>query len=495
MGTYLFQTAEKFTTVRDQLVQEGRPEDWIQYVYDSHHPTQKAAVEIIVPEMLSVMEGLGSAPLEPSVALSVQSMAGRSFYVGDTVQIQWYYDPARIPSVSLQLSVDGGQSYPAALVSSLSASAFLWPIPATAGAVSTVGENAVVKVESSDGSHADITGTFTILPATDKDPLTLEPLAHDLYHVGETLELAWSKDVNRVAGVEASLSLDGGANWHALNSSAIEATTFSWPIPATLDGAAILSSQALVKIQDYDKKYESYSELFVIHGPPHIIDDADPVVEVVGTWSRDAKYKNGYNGSYLDDDREARGEKTVTYPYTAPGEGTYALYAWTPYAGTGVPDYAPATVVASDGSHAVSIRIKKRTEWQHLGDFPLNEGFRSTVTIVNDVGGGTVVADAIKWEMVSGDVSTRTARRAGKAAPWRGPAFSAACRKDFLHLRHSRGIDRVHITTSDGRAVARYAGDGDRTMRIPVTHLPAGVYVVSTGRGPAGARALVTITR
>lgn len=491
-GTYLFQTSAKFTTIMEQMVEEGRPEDWTLYVYDSHHPTQKAAVEIIVPEMLSVMQGLGSAPLEPSVALSVQSLAGRSFYVGDTAHIQWYYDPARVPSVELLLSVDGGQNFAPMLSSPLQASSYLWPIPAELGGTATVTEQAVVKVRGTGGSHEDVTGRFTILPATDKEPLTLHALSKKVYSVSDTLHVSWAKDPNRVDGVEVELSVDGGQTWLALNTDAIsDVTTFAWPIPAVYQGVSVLSGQAVVRVQDYDKKYQSVSALFAIHGPPHIVDDADPGVEIVGYWERNGKYPNGYNGQYLDDKREGRGEKSVTYSYTIPAEGTYAVYAWTPYAGTGIEDETPTIIIAGDGSHTVPMDMKRITEWQLLGEYPYESGFEAKVTITNDVsGGGTVVADAIKWEMTSGDASTAIGPGGRSATPWN---LAKGRQRVWygnggLHFDSPRGVRTVRVYDSAGRLLGRPERVRDGALRVHTGPLAPGVYTAVVEQGRTVAR-------
>ncbi len=483
MSTYLFQTANKFTIVRERLIADGQKDMWVEYVYDSHHPTQKAAVEIIVPEMLSVMRGLGSAPLEPTVALSMQSLTGRSVYVADTMQLQWYYDPARISAVDVQLSVDGGQSYHSILSAPIAASSYLWAPPAVIGGTSAVTEQAQIKVRAVDGDHEDVSGVFTILPATDKPALTLNALAHDVYRVGETLSISWEKDPNRVEGVEVSLSLDGGRDWHPLNGDAVNVTAFSWPIGATIEGEGILTDQAIVKIKAYSGTAESLSERFAIHGAPYVIDDQDDGVAIIGDWSIEGKYPNGYNGTYLDDDREGRGQKSVTYSFTPPAAGTYAVYAWTPYAGTGVPDEAPAIITASDGSHSVGIRIKKVSEWQLLGKYPGQAGSPITVMITNDVSvGGTIIADAVKFEMTAGDASTGVSSGMTKITT---KPLSMRLRAHTLTVAAADAIHSIQVFDAAGRQALCSGGAARASVCVDISSLAAGTYVARIVHGMA----------
>jgi hypothetical protein len=379
--------------------------------------------------------------------------------------------------------VDGGQSYHSVIPSPVAASSILWAPPETVGGASAVSDQAIIKIRSSDGAHEDLSGQFTILPATDRAAIVIDEVAQT-YRVGETLTVSWEKDPNRVEGVEVSLSVDGGRTYYALHKEAVNASSFDWTIPASIDGEGVLTSQAVIKVKAYSGTDESISSAFAIHGTPYIVDDQDPGAEIVGDWSLEARYPNGYNGAYLDDDRTGRGEKRVIYSYTPPATGAFAVYAWTPYAGTGIEDETPATITASDGDHEVAVHMKRITQWQYLGEYSGQAGVPMKVTITNNVsGGGTVVADAVKWEMTSGDATVglldNQRERAAAHPVTASPAIT--CANGVATISGAPPAAPLRLYDCAGRLRLRARAGKTGQARIDLRRLAPGAYTIRLG--------------
>lgn len=263
-GTYFIPTYGRFMAIYDSLAARGQLSKWTQWVYDGHHPTLQAALEIIVPRMIAVISGKPGSQHDPSVALSVQSLEGRAFYVGADIELSWYRDPDRVEGVRLQFSADGGKSFESITEGSLSATEYVWTIPSTLGGTSTITDQAVVRVRDVGGSHQSETGTFRILPSTTTPAISVESLAGKRYRVGETVPVRWNFDPNRVQSVQVLVSFDDGKIRQPLTDKSLTTEHFDWVIPAEVDGAPAVGEHIRIIVADYNDKYEASSGTFAI---------------------------------------------------------------------------------------------------------------------------------------------------------------------------------------------------------------------------------------
>ncbi len=129
---------------------------YVQYLYDGHHPTQRATHEIILPHMLQALRGW------PLVITNLK--AGDTLTIGDSVHVAWEYDPDSVGVVEFQVSPDNGITWLPALNRAVQTSenqaAFF--LPATIGGVSMVSNKFLFRMRKYNSNLADIAGPMIV---------------------------------------------------------------------------------------------------------------------------------------------------------------------------------------------------------------------------------------------------------------------------------------------------------------------------------------------
>lgn len=97
------------------------------------------------------------------------------------------------------------------------------------------------------------------------------PVAGTHVAVGDTLRIGWRVDLEQVTGLVFSVSVDSGRNWFVLNGNAVipqtDTGTFAWQIPPRIGSDPSPTTQARVRINDYNKPLEVTMEgTFTIRG-------------------------------------------------------------------------------------------------------------------------------------------------------------------------------------------------------------------------------------
>jgi hypothetical protein len=93
------------------------------------------------------------------------SLADKTYHVGDTLDIQWDRDKARISEVVVELSADGGMNYLTVSEQAMTEEHLAWPVPEQHNGVTVSGSSAIIKVEDYDKEYPAVTtGPIAILP-------------------------------------------------------------------------------------------------------------------------------------------------------------------------------------------------------------------------------------------------------------------------------------------------------------------------------------------
>lgn len=124
-----------------------------------------------------------------------------------------------------------------------------------------------------------------------------------------------------------------------------------------------------------------------------IVDDADPAVQLSGSWQTSATTPGFYGGGYLFH-TPGHGAASARWPFPASGSaGRYRLYAsWS--SGANRATAARYQITSADGVTAVHVNQKNGgTEWHILGTFTFDPGANEGVTLMGEAD-GVVVADA-----------------------------------------------------------------------------------------------------
>jgi hypothetical protein len=127
-----------------------------------------------------------------------------------------------------------------------------------------------------------------------------------------------------------------------------------------------------------------------------VIDDAD--AKKVGKWV-DSTHSGTYIGAgYTHDDRNGKGEKSITFAAELPASGKYEVrFAFS--GGGDRPNNVPVTVVSADGDKAVTVDMSKVPpidgRYVSLGEFNFEKSGQSFVIVSNEGTKGPVTADAV----------------------------------------------------------------------------------------------------
>lgn len=486
--TYYVNTYDSFKAIYDSLAAIGREDEYITWIYDTHHPSLYAASHLIVPAMIGAFSG---EPVEGmGTALSVSSLEGRVFYVGEELSIDWVHDPQRIDGVSVAVSLDGGRLYTTLTSSPLTAPPFVWPIPPSLNGRSTITDSAVVRLTDTDAFYSGNTRAFSIEPADDKPTLALLPLDKTTYTIGDTLAIQWRYDPNKLTSFDVELSFDGGRTYHLLNKeAAVESDHYDWLITETLDGVSTSSVEVIVKLSDYGETHEDLSNPFAIRiRSPHelFIDNADASASAVGEWPASDGQSGYYGESYQHDKNEGKGAKEFIFSATVPEPGLYELFMrWTAHINRA--SNVPVIIEHRDGVSPVVVNQRVNgSRWNVLGTFNFSDNVAVTVRTTGT--NGFVVADAVRLLQV-GPPTAGTASRGGTIRP--SPAQRVTIRGNRLVV--PGGAHRVRVFDCKGatvfsrqlggsscasvalpkaaglRIIAVDSPDGRTVMRLPAT--------------------------
>lgn len=127
------------------------------------------------------------------------------------------------------------------------------------------------------------------------------------------------------------------------------------------------------------------------------IDDAD--AEIVGNWKASKLSPNFIGTGYLHDDRKAKGEKTVTFPFSVPATATYEVrLSYTP--GNTRAENVPITIQHSSGSATLTLDQRPGPPidgmFAAVGQFEFTAGQPGSVTVATTGTTGFVIADAVQ---------------------------------------------------------------------------------------------------
>lgn len=483
--TYLVNTYDRFKGIYDSLAAMGREDEYITWIRDTHHPSLYAATTLIVPAMIGVFSG--DPEMGQGTPLSVSSLAGRVFYVGDELTIEWVRDPEQIAGVSVALSLDAGRIFTTLSSSPQTTSPFVWPIPEQLNGASTITDSALVRVLDTGGMYRGNTGFFGIRPASGKPALAVIPLAGRTFTVGDTLEVQWSYDANKVTAFDVEISFDGGRTFQPISGSSVESDHYDWPIPATLNGTSTPTLEAVVKVTDYNKQYEDNSGTFAIRmlSPAElIIDNSDPAVTFVGEWPISTGL-SGYQGdNYQHDNNTTKGGKSVAFTGTVPEAGRYELFMrWVAHENRA--SNVPIEIHHRGGTSPVMVDQRSNgSRWNLLGTFDFDGPVR--VVVKNDWTDGFVIADAVRLLQVSplrAHGGARTQRSTGslnyavdergirlrlpEGGRYRIELFDVGGRRILSRHPGQPAGSMLHFPAPPGMSVIRLtAGGRTRTVRV-----------------------------
>ncbi len=230
-----------------------------------------------------------------------------------------------------------------------------------------------------------------------------------------------------------------------------------------------------------------------------IVDDADPAVQLSGSWQTSATTPGFYGGGYLFHTPD-HGVATVRWPFPASGVAAeYRAYArWSSGA-----NRATAAVYEVDSQNGISrVQVNQKTgggQWNLLGTFHFEPGANEGVTLSGEAN-GVVVADAIAWvgplgsDAASDLVDTASAQTVQHAVdagdqPWRLDPVEVA-RADTAAFGFSPADPMQLIDREIGSAHVRaqHAGNTYDIQLIQPARLgSSGVWVVTSVQlaGPA----------
>ncbi len=103
--------------------------------------------------------------------LEVYSLDGERFAIGDTVPVRWSYDPNKVTSFDVAVSLDNGRSFIPLTQSSIETDHFDWAIPAMLNGKPTASTQTIIRVKNYTDEHESFSGSFTIALADPQEIL------------------------------------------------------------------------------------------------------------------------------------------------------------------------------------------------------------------------------------------------------------------------------------------------------------------------------------
>lgn len=146
-----------------------------QYMNDENHTSNFAAENIIVPSILSIMQG-DALPWEAPLALTAPK-SGDKFMIGENIDIEWRYNPDQLTNnVEVSFSLDAGKNWIALSGDPVdkTAGAYSWQIPQSIADVPPLTQNGMIKInEYNNEAIADTVAGIYIVPAG-SEPLVID---------------------------------------------------------------------------------------------------------------------------------------------------------------------------------------------------------------------------------------------------------------------------------------------------------------------------------
>jgi hypothetical protein len=126
----------------------------------------------------------------------------------------------------------------------------------------------------------------------------------------------------------------------------------------------------------------------------------DKEAKVVGPWKASTYSKPYVGEGYIHDDKQQKGEKSVTFTPKLPKEGDYEVYiSYT--ASKGRSTNTPVTVRFADGEKTVVVNQEETPKldglFRSIGTFKFKAGSEGSVTIENKGTVGYVIVDAVRF--------------------------------------------------------------------------------------------------
>ncbi|MBD3240704.1 MAG: hypothetical protein GF331_08985, partial [Chitinivibrionales bacterium] len=228
-----------------------------------------AAMSAIAPGRLTVTP--------PPIDI-VSPIAGGAYHLGDTVQVSWRVDTARVRRCGIELSLDSGNTW-------LSLSDSTYPVPDSgevtaalvipdtlAGTVSAVGEW-LLRVYNTEGPGDAVVGPLSV---TDR-LLRAVQVSAQRFWPGDTMTVSVAADSSVWESLTVWLLVDTNEAWLALpvSSSATQTTgsaVFEWAVRDSLDGMSLVSDHCRLRVcMDSDGPCVTHDSTFAIHGYPLVL--------------------------------------------------------------------------------------------------------------------------------------------------------------------------------------------------------------------------------
>lgn len=261
--TYLVKTFDRFRHRFDSLNLRGTPEDYSVWVKDSHHPSLRSALEIIVPVMMQTMSGADTLPAIHD-SLYLGALHGATYYTEGLLPIRWY-SPNNIVTISdVSLSLDSGTRFHHIAGGLCGESGYDWPIPARINGDSIETQNAVVRIATPGNEVVRESECIPLLPASSRPALGLVSLVGWSFRVGDTVLIEWSYDPTRVSSVNLLATMDGGRTYESILGSTTTATCYRWVIPERIGATPILGDSIRIVAEDYTQCYHSTTGPFFV---------------------------------------------------------------------------------------------------------------------------------------------------------------------------------------------------------------------------------------
>jgi lysophospholipase L1-like esterase len=261
-GVFLFQTFDIFKNIYDSLAARGMVDEYRNWVRDWGHSSIKAAEEIIVPGLISLLSSTSPIAQNTSPAISMSNLRGRSFFIGDSLTVYWNCPMSNCNNLALALrsqSISKSQILFSAINKD---QPILWPIPDSIGNRPTIGKTELL-ILNSDSSILSASDTFDILPNSLLPCIRISD-TNNKQNIGDTITMQIFMDKTKVTGYYIKLSLDSGRTYKTISSQSSNSPNFTWIIPDSIGGRSTASTGAIIKIQEYDGKCQDMTMQFTI---------------------------------------------------------------------------------------------------------------------------------------------------------------------------------------------------------------------------------------
>jgi hypothetical protein len=379
--------------------------------------------------------------------------------------------------------------------------------------------SATIMVTTTNAGSVSYTVTLTVTAIARPPAIELSsPDGGESYTAGQTVTITWEAVEDSLPrGVNLFVSPDEGKSWLPVNTgNSIEPSdgrweSYSWNIPAAIENVSLISTSALVKVEDYDEgsgRMDVSDGVFSITAPsalPVRLNCGGALHPVAG-WEDDAAYAAGGTAYDFGSDGEIAGIATAapaavyrTCRHRVSGQETGFTYTI-----PSLPDgeYVVRLHFADRGSRSIDVSI---------------EGERLVHDLdITDEAGGSMQALVIEKQVAVSGGSLRIALDDDRSSPvdvlingievmrtglTAGSGFDSGSRthaRGALDARVVAGgairiewsLARPHtlcLRSLDGRVVMRTGVTGAMPMLLEPGDLPSGYYIVEALREGGGA--------